>query len=412
MKFSIDRKSISDVLSLIQGITNRTTTLAITSDVLIKAEGDHITVTANDLETVFQGRYEAEVDSDGIISINARKLFEIVREYPNAVFPVNEIENRWVELGEGSIQYHIVSSNYENFPEHPVMDELSFVEIDSALLKKIVDVSATINFSKEEKRPYVLGALLEYVSDVSEAIVPLMPGEDTSPHISDSDEKENSKKGATTEENETHFERASSILRMVSTDSKRLYGFDIPFDGVFDLPEEGIIIPKKGLSELGKFLSSSGTVQLAVENNHFIVQKENEVMMIKLLEGEYPDYRRVLTVDGFTPIHLNRTLFMMMMKRMSILVSEDYKSVIFNFSENELMVTITNPDIGESKEEMAIGYAGDSMESAFNPKFFIDALSAIKEEDVIMYIKDQRNPCILRGSGDRGFISAIMAMSV
>ncbi len=410
MKFSIDRKSISDVLSLIQGITNKTTTLAITSDVLIKAEDAKITITANDLETVFQGTYDAEVDTDGIISINARKLFEIVREYPNAIFPVNEIENRWVELGEGNIQYHIVSSNYENFPEHPVMEALSFVEIDSSQLKKIVDVSASISFSKEEKRPYVLGALLEYVPNISDTIVPLMPGEmppSVAKHHEKNDDTEKPTEGATAD-----LENASSILRMVSTDSKRLYAFDIPFNGVFKLPEEGIIIPKKGLSELGKFLNNSGQVQLAVENNHFIVRKENEVMMIKLLEGEYPDYRRVLNINGFTPIHLSRTLFIMMMKRMSILVSEDYKSVIFNFKENELMVTITNPDIGESKEEIAIGYTGDFIESAFNPKFFIDALNAIKEDDVIMYIKDQRNPCILRGQSEKGFMSAIMAMSV
>ena len=407
MKFSIDRKSISDVLSLIQGITNKTTTLAITSDVLIKAEDSKITITANDLETVFQGEYDAEVDTDGIISINARKLFEIVREYPNSVFPVNEIENRWVELGEGNIQYHIVSSNYENFPEHPIMEALSFVEIDSSQLKKIVDVSATISFSKEEKRPYVLGALLEYVPDISNTIV---PGEPSPPASNRHDTNGDTVKK--TDDAETNLENASSILRMVSTDSKRLYAFDIPFNGIFKLPEEGIIIPKKGLSELGKFLNNSGKVELAVENNHFIVRKENEVMMIKLLEGEYPDYRRVLNINGFTPIYLSRTLFIMMMKRMSILVSEDYKSVIFNFKENELMVTITNPDIGESKEEIAIGYTGDLIESAFNPKFFIDALNAIKEDNVIMYIKDQRNPCILRGQSEKGFMSAIMAMSV
>ncbi len=387
MKFSINRKSISDVLSLIQGVTSRTTTLAITSVVLIKSEGSQIIVTANDLETVFQGQYDADVESDGIISINAKKLYEIVKEYPDNLFPINEIENRWVEIGEGNIQYHIVSSDYDNFPEYPVIEDISFVETDSAMLKKIVDVAASISYSKEEKRPYVLGALLEYINN-----------ENGDASISGTDQ--------------TNNDNTAFLLRMVSTDSKRLYSFDISLNGVFDIPEDGVIVPKKGLSELGKFLNVSGKVNIGVKDNHFIVKRENEIMMIKLLEGEYPDYKRVLSTEGFTPIHINRSIFMMMMKRMSILVSDDFKSVIFNFRENELVVTITNPDIGESKEEISIGYTGDHVESAFNPKYFIDALNAIKSEDVLVHIKDSRNPCILKGHDDVSFICAIMAMSV
>ncbi len=403
MKFTIDRKSISAVLSLIQGVTGRTTTLAITSDVLIKAEGSQIIVTANDLETVFQGKYDAEVESEGIISINAKKLYEIVKEYPDNLFPVNEIENRWIEIGEGNIQYHIVSSDYENFPEHPVIEDIPFTDIDSALLKKIVDVSASINYSKEEKRPYVLGALLEYVENKNNNTA----SDTTVKNVEDTTGESEKKIAETSAE-----ENTGSILRMVSTDSKRLYAFDAPLEGKLELPEEGIIVPKKGLSELGKFLNINGKVQIGVKNNHFIVTRDNETMMIKLIEGEYPDYIRVLNTTGFTPIHMNRTIFMTMMKRMSILISDDYKSVIFNFRKNELVVTITNPEIGESKEEIAIGYTGDHVESAFNPKYFIDALNIIKKDDVIVHIKDNRNPCIIKGYDDPDFVCAVMAMSV
>ncbi|MBF0203816.1 MAG: DNA polymerase III subunit beta [Desulfamplus sp.] len=387
MKFSVDRKRISEVLSLIQGLTNRKTTLAITSDVLIKAENSNITVTANDLETVFQGRYEADVELDGIISINAKKLYEIVRDYPDFSIPVNEIENRWIEIGTGNIQYHIVSSDYENFPEYPVIEDIDFVEIESGALKKMVEISASISFSQEEKRPYVLGALLEKTEKI-----------DKDGFDKDGLDKDGQK---------------SQVLRMVSTDSKRLYSFDTPYSGEFQIPEKGIIIPKKGLAELGKFLSSVGTVQIGIKNNHFIVTRDDETIMIKLLEGEYPDYRRVLNTELFTPIEINRAMLLMMMKRMSILVSDDYKVVMLNFKENQLTVTITNPDIGESKEDIAIGYSGESMESAFNPKFFIDALNAFKGDNIIVNIKDKRNPCIIKGNGgDMKFVCAIMAMSV
>ncbi len=138
MKFSADRKSMTEVLSQIQGITNRKTNLTITSDVLIRASGSEVTVTANDLETVFQGVYEAEIETDGIISINSKKLYEILREYPDSQIPINEIENRWVELGEGNILFHIVSSDFDNFPETPVIEDVDYIELVSSIFKKMV----------------------------------------------------------------------------------------------------------------------------------------------------------------------------------------------------------------------------------------------------------------------------------
>jgi len=371
MKFSADRKKLSRALSQVQGITSRKTNLSITSDVLIKAAGSELIITANDLETVFCGTYEADVESDGMISINSKKIFEIIKEYPDSQFPVNEIENRWVEIGEGNIQYHIVSSDCENFPETPIIDNISFIEVDAVKFKSMVDVTSVIGFSPDEKRIYVLGALLEKVT-----------------------------------------EEDGNKLRMVSTDSRRLNCIDISYTGNFDTPEESIIIPKKGLSELSKFIDEQESLHIGVKDNHFIAKKENEMVMIKLLSGDYPDYRRVLNTESFTPIEINKAMFFLMMKRMSILVSDDYKSVIFNLNENELVVTITNPEIGESKEEFPITYSGEPFESAFNPKFFIDAINVIKDETITLYVKDSRNPCVIQGSDNTQLICAIMAMSV
>lgn len=371
MKFSADRRNLSEVLAQIQGLTGRKTNLSITSDVLIKATGSEVIITANDLETVFQGRYEAEIHSEGIISINSKKLFEIVREYPDPVIPINEIENRWVEIGKDSIQFHIVSSDYDNFPETPVIEDVDFIELESAAFKKMVEVSAIIGFNQDEKRIYVLGALLEKISD-----------------------------GDTPK------------LRMVSTDSRRLNCYEAEYTGEYKAPEENVIIPKKGLSELAKFLEREGLVQMGIKNNHLIVKKYNEMMMIKLLDGEYPDYRRVLNRDDMTPIEMDRSMFLMVMRRMSILSSEDYKSVLLNFRENQLVVTITNPEIGESKEDISISYSGDDVESAFNPRYFIEALNAVEQDMITVYIKDKKSPCIIKGIDDDKLICAIMAMSV
>jgi DNA polymerase III subunit beta len=370
MRFSFDRKEVLEILSKIQGITGRKTNLTITSDVLIKAMGDQIIITANDLETVFTGTYDANVETEGMLSINSKKFFEIIREYPDNEIPVNEVENRWVEIGKGDSLFHIVSSDYENFPQTPVIENVDFIEINAGDLRKMVEAASVVNVVGDEKRIYVLGALIEKIT-----------------------------------KNDIPF------LRMVSTDSRRLNSYDAPYKGDLVLPEEDVIIPKKGLTELHKFIDhSSESIKVGIKDNHFIFQRVNESIMIKLLNGEYPDYRPIINTDVMTGIEVDRTMFFTLMRRVSILTSDDYKSVILNFRENELTVTITNPEIGESKERMMIGYSGEEIRSAFNPRYFMDALHLFDQATVVIHIKEVKTPCIIKALDDGNLICAIMAM--
>ncbi len=372
MKFTCNRKIIADILGRIQGLTGRKTNLSITSDILIHAQVTTLSITANDLETVFQGTYDAHVESEGVLSIHSRKFYEIIKEYPENDVLVNEVENRWVEIGTGDSLFHIVSSDFENFPETPAISDILFVEINAASLKKMVDVATVIGSSSEEKRVYVLGALLEKI------------------------------------ENED-----GQLLRIVSTDSRRLHCFEAPYEGEFVMPDGRVLIPKKGLYELGKFISSGDEpLKIGIKDNHFIVQKENESIMIKLLEGQYPDYQPVLNYSELVPIEMDKTRLSTVLRRVSILTSEEYKSVLFSFYNDELLLTITNPEIGESKEKVAIGYKGEEIKSAFNPRYFVDALSVIDNENIRLYIKDSRSPCIIKPFDDDKLICVIMAMHI
>ncbi|OGR31247.1 MAG: DNA polymerase III subunit beta [Desulfobacula sp. RIFOXYB2_FULL_45_6] len=372
MKISFNKKEIVDVLSKIQGITGRKTSLTITSDILIKAVGSSITITANDMETAFYGTYGAEVDREGILSINSKKFYEILREYPDDEILVNEVENRWVEIGRGDSIYHIVSSDHENFPETPVIEDVEFIEIKSKDLKKMVEMSSVIGYSGDEKRIYVIGSLIEKI-------------------INDGSER----------------------LRIVSTDSKRLHCYDAEFKGTLNLPEESIIVPKKGLSELNKFIDGNKeSFNVGIKDNHFIFQDENESVMIKLLEGEYPDYKPVINYQDMIPVEVDRMMFSTLMKRISILTSDDYKSVILNFKSNELMVTITNPEIGESKERIMIPFSADEIKSAFNPRYFMDALGLFEDSIVVLNLKESKSPCIIKSLDNDRLICVIMAMHI
>ncbi|NQT10812.1 MAG: DNA polymerase III subunit beta [Desulfobacteraceae bacterium] len=375
MKFIINKTDILDVLSNIQGLTGRKSSLAITETVLIQTTDSGIKIAATDLETGFVGLYPAKVGSQGIIAINARKLYEIVKEFPSNEININEIENHWVEISNNKVNYHIVGMNPDDFPEIPLIEDISFFKIKSAALKKMIDKTLIISVATDDRRVHINGIYFEKLKNNNQ-----------------------------------------NTIRMVSTDGSRLSLVDYIIESAadkFDIPlEPGIIIPKKGLTEVNRFLDPKGDVQIGNKDNHFIVKKDTETIIIRLLEGEFPKYSEIIDKGDASIITVDRKMFLNMLKRMSILYSDNYKGAVFNFQKGKLIITATNPDLGESKEDMDIDYKGDKIETAFNPKFFIDTLNIIDDNDIVLNIIDEQKPCFIEGKEDKQFLSVIMPMRI
>jgi DNA polymerase-3 subunit beta len=372
MQFSVNKKELRDILSKIQGITGRRSNLAITENVLFRVSSDGIYVSATDLETGFQGSYSADVESEGDFAINAKKLFEIVKDFPSDEIHFHEVENRWVKIGNDRIEYNIVGINPEDFPNQPQVDDVELFEVESAALKRMIEKIIIVAGASDDRRPHISGMYFERI-------------------ISDDAKK----------------------VRMVSTDGSRLSKIDYDCSPDTRMPEgPGVLIPKKAIHEVGKFLSSEGTVQIGVNENYFVVKREPEVMIIRLLEGDFPKYADIINRSGGHTVRVSRAMFLMTLRRMSILSSENYKGVVFDFTENRLKVTATNPDIGESKEELDTEFGGDPIRVAFNPKFFIDSLGSIEEDQVVMNILSEERPCLLSGDGNKDFLSVIMPMRI
>jgi len=380
MDFTIKKNIFYNVLSKVQGLTGRKTNLAITTNVLIKAKGSHITVIATDLETGFEGHYSSSIKKEGIAAINARKLFEIVREFPDEVIRIHEVENYWIKIGrdkddgveEKQLEFNIVGMNPEDFPDIPEIEEVKFFEIDSITLNKMIERTVIITASPDDKRAHFIGIYLEII------------------------EKDDEK-----------------LLRMVSTDGSRLSTADNIYDKSYDIPiDKSILIPKKGINELTKFLDTEKMVQIGVKDNNFIIKKDTEKIIIRLLEGEFPDYIDITTKKDVHIIKMDKNLFLKMLKRMSILSSDDYKGVIFSFQKDKLKIDSTNPEIGESKEDMIINYNGDDVEAMFNPRFFIETINVIDDEKILLSISSGEKPCLIEAENDKTYLSVIMPMKI
>jgi len=372
MNFIVNKRDIIDVLSNVQGLTGRKSSLAIIENILIKTTDSGIKIIATDLETGFEGLYPAIIKSEGMIAINSRKFYEIIKDFPVENININEVENFWIEICDKSVEYHIVGMNPEEFPDIPHIEDVVFFDINSLVFKKMIEKMVIISSSTDDKRAHIIGTYFEIIIKNNE-----------------------------------------NIFRMVSTDGSRLSKVDYVLAKDVKIPSElNFLIPKKALSEAIKFIDKEGEVQIGFKENYFIIKKDKETIIIRLLEGDFPKYGDIITKSKGNIIKIDKKIFLMMLKRMSILYSDDYKGVIFNFIKDKLIINSTNPEIGESKEEMIINFKGENIEAAFNPKYFIEALNVIYEDKIILNMVNKEKPCLIEGEKDKSFISVIMPMRI
>ncbi|MFZ5562683.1 MAG: DNA polymerase III subunit beta [Thermodesulfobacteriota bacterium] len=377
MKISIEKKDIIEMLANVQGIAGKRSSLAITENIVIKTNKKSISVSATDIETGFEGTYPAQVLEDGIVAINARYFYDIVKKVETDTLYVKEEKKQWIQISDtedgGRLKYNIMGGNPEDFPQLPRMSNVSYIEVASADFRTMISWATLIGVSGTEKRAHVIGSNLEFIED----------GE-------------------------------IKKIRMVSTDGKRLTKTEYPYQiEKKEVEEKKVILPKKALNELFKFLKEEGTIHIGVKDNYFIVKNKNETVYINLLSGEYPDLKNLFSDStGRTIIRLNRKKFKDMLERMAILTSENYKGVIFNFEKELLTINAENPEKGESFECMNIVYDKKPIKIMFNPEYFIDAANLIEDDEMELKIKEEQAPCIICGAGHPENINIIMPMKL
>ncbi len=372
MEFKIHKKKFVEILTKVQGITLSKTNMPILSNVFIEAaNGNNLHILATDLEIGFDGLYTTEIITPGTTTVPSKKLLEIVKDFPKEVIHIKESENKWIQIVDESVEYNIVGMDPEEFPSLPNIEDVIFLEIEANLLKSMID-KTIYSVLIGEGYAEMTGIFIEQ------------------------EEKE-----------------GKNFLIMVSTDGHRLSFVE----GVVDkseppVIEQGVIIPKKGILEATKLLDSEGIVKIGVKDNKFILKKDNETIVTRLIEGEFPTYKNIIPWDNKKLLRVKREEFLMMLRRMSIFSSEKYRGVKFKMDKNSIEIINTNPELGESSERAEVKYDGDVMELGFNPKYFIDTLNNMKSEEVIIKFKDNKSSCLISGDDDENFLSVIMPMRV
>ena len=365
MKLTIGQEEFIKGLQAVQNVVSTRTTLPILSNVLLNAVGDRLTLTATDLDVTISKTVEAKVEIDGSFTMPVKKLLSIAREVGGSQIEMDVSKNQ-CSIKSGTSAYRVNGLPAEEFPPIPNFSGQTTIQMPQDTVKTMLR-RTSFAVSTDENR-YVLNGL--YLSF-----------------------KENK-------------------LTMVATDGRRLALAEEDVELQDDNPLE-VIVPTKAIQELSRLLGDKGDVEIQItENQVSFGLKENDgtgsLIVSKLVEGAYPNYKQVIPAESKHRVTLDKEELFHALRRAEIMTSEKANSVKLTFSENNLTFTANSPEVGESRETMAIKYDGEETSIAFNPQFFIDPLKALDEDEVYFEFTDQLSPGVVKVN--HPFLYVIMPM--
>jgi DNA polymerase-3 subunit beta len=366
MNLTITKEQLLNGLQAVQNVVSSRTTLPILSNVLVRAEGNRVEFTATDLDVTVSCGVEAKVNKPGVTTIPVKKLFSITRELNGGEIDLEVDDKNVCSVRSGSSFYKINGLAAEEFPPINKFKDDKKVTVAQEKLKAMMK-KTSFAISTDEAR-YVLNGIF----------------------ISLKEHK----------------------MTIVATDGRRLALTDEEVD-ISEKSQGEFIIPAKAVNELNRLLQDKGEVTIKYADNQaeFSLMDDKGfaiVIVTKLIEGNYPNYRQVIPGEAKERISLPREEFLHALKRAEIMTSEKANSVKLTFGKNNLAITANSPEVGEARESMAVNYKGKEMAIAFNPKYMIDPLNALTNDEVFIELIDELSPGVLKINGP--FLYVVMPM--
>ena len=375
MEFKISQEEFVKGLSRTQSVVEKKGTMPILLNVLIEAQESSIFITATDLEIGIRGKYPAEILKSGKTTLSAKKIYEVIKELPENHVSLRVKENHWVEIKSGKSTFNIMGISADSFPSLPTYEEEGFMEVETEIFKEMVE-KTIFAVSADESRYNLTGVF--FIRK----------------------EKDSPKE-----------------FRMVATDGYRLSLIDRSLGEEMKGLENGIILPKKGLVEMNKILEEAGKegvkkIGISLKGNNFILKKDPVILIMRLLDAEFPDYRQVIPSASKRQIKMKRNEIQDSLRRVSILSSEKTRGVKFQFNDDFLELSSYNPEFGEAKEELSVEYKGENLVVGFNSRFVMEVLNNLRSEEVVFEIEDNVSPAIIRPADDERHTCVIMPMRI
>lgn len=356
MELIVGKAELQKELQLCQGVVEKRSTIPILSNVLLKAADGRLQIAATDLDVTILSSCPARVTTPGGVTIEAKRLFDIVRSLPDEDVHIALQENNSVQIEAGTAKFRLLGLPAEDYPTLPSVNVADAYTLPLNELKTMV---AKVKFAitHEETRFQLNGALLK-----------VQP----------------------------------SKMEMVATDGHRMALINFPQGsagggGKKKGTDLTILIPRKALDEILRLeTGEDGNVAFGVSENQLFFEAGDRRLMARMIDVNFPNYMEVIARDNDRKVFVDRERLLATIRRISLVANERTRAVRFDFAPGKLTVSSTNPELGDARETVPIDYAGNPFHVGLNAAYVTDFLSAVDTPSVSLDLKDENSQCIGR----------------
>lgn len=362
MLLQIERDILFESLARVVPIADKRTTLPILSHILVEIDGERLVLRATDLEIGLKMFITLPSEESGRFSLPARKLYEIIKELPSGTVELEYLEAYRVRIQSGMSIFHLSGMDPLDYPAFGEQQNIEFASIDAENFSWMIE--KTLYAASTDDIRFNLNGIL--------------------------------------------FEQKADLMCLVGTDGHRLayaekeLGITIP---------RSLLVPKKGLNELKRVLDSTkGVVDLGFDEKNMHVKTDSFSMTIRLIDGDYPDYRRVIPTEPRGRLSINWKTLMQGLRRASIFTTDRIRGISVIVSEEGMVLKAEHAELGRFEEKIDAEYEGEPFDAIFNVYYFIEALNAIETQGVTIDYYRETGPIILRPQPEANYFNLIMPM--
>jgi DNA polymerase-3 subunit beta len=364
MRFSLQREVLLKPLAQVVNVVERRQTLPVLANLLTQVVDGQLSLTGTDLEVEMVSRSQVDEAQDGETTIPARKLFDIVRALPDGSKVTVSQSGDKITVQAGRSRFTLASLPANDFPSIDEVEATERVSVPEAALKELIERTA-FAMAQQDVRYYLNGLL---------------------------------------------FDLADKRLRCVATDGHRLALCETALETAVQTKRQ-IIVPRKGVQELQRLLEG-GDRELVLEmgRNHLRVKRDDVTFTSKLIDGRFPDYEAVIPIGADREVRVDREALRAALQRAAILSNEKYRGVRIEVSPNLLKINAHNPEQEEAQEELEADTRVDGLAIGFNVNYLLDALTALRDEQVMLQLRDANSSALVREAGSEKCRHVVMPL--
>ena len=350
MKIICTKSNLAKGVSIVSKAVPSKTTMPILECILIDASTDVIKLTANDMELGIETSIEGEISERGILAINARIFSEIVRKLPDSEIVIESENDSQAIITCEKAKFNIAAQSGEDFSYLPAVEKNDFITVSEFTLKEVIR-QTIFSIADSDTNKMMTGEL---------------------------------------------FEIDDNILKVVSLDGHRISIRKIELKDSYS-PKK-VIVPGKTLQEISKIIGgeAESDVDISFTRNHIVFEFDRTVVVSRLIEGEYFKIDQMLSSDYETKVKINKRELLDCIDRATLLIKEgDKKPIIIDIRDDSMELKIKS-QAGSMDEVILCSKEGRDLLIGFNPKFLIDALRVIDDEEVDLYFMNAKAPCFIK----------------